>query len=190
MFTKSYGEVFEGDERWNSLEVPEGDRYAWADDSTYVRQPPFFDDLRARAVGHRGHRGRARARRARRLGDDRPHLARGRDQEGLAGGEVPQRARRRQQGLQLLRRPPRQPRGDDARHVRQHPPAQRDRRQGADRRAHAEVPRGRRAADLRRRDEVRRGRHAAGRARRARSTARAPRATGPPRAPTCSACAR
>ncbi len=45
MFTKSYGEVFEGDERWNSLEVPEGDRYAWADDSTYVRQPPFFDDL-------------------------------------------------------------------------------------------------------------------------------------------------
>jgi aconitate hydratase len=45
MFTKSYGEVFEGDERWNSLEVPEGDRYAWVDDSTYVRQPPFFDDL-------------------------------------------------------------------------------------------------------------------------------------------------
>jgi aconitate hydratase A / 2-methylisocitrate dehydratase len=37
--------VFEGDERWNSLEVPEGDRYAWADDSTYVRQPPFFEDL-------------------------------------------------------------------------------------------------------------------------------------------------
>ena len=97
---------------------------------------------RARAVGHRGHRGRARARAARRLRDDRPHLARGRDQEGLAGGEVPQRARRGQQGLQLLRRPPRQPRGDDARHVRQHPPAQRDRRQGADRRAHAEVPRG------------------------------------------------
>src|SRR5918995_1117629 len=45
MFTKSYGEVFEGDERWNSLEVPEGDRYAWVHDSTYVRQPPFFDDL-------------------------------------------------------------------------------------------------------------------------------------------------
>ena len=45
MFTSSYGEVFEGDERWNSLEVPEGERFAWADDSTYVRQPPFFDDL-------------------------------------------------------------------------------------------------------------------------------------------------
>ena len=45
MFTSSYGDVFEGDERWNSLEVPEGDRFEWADDSTYVRQPPFFDDL-------------------------------------------------------------------------------------------------------------------------------------------------
>ena len=45
MFTSSYGEVFAGDERWNSLEVPEGDRFAWADESTYVRRPPFFDDL-------------------------------------------------------------------------------------------------------------------------------------------------
>jgi len=45
MFTSSYGGVFDGDERWNSLEVPEGDRFAWADDSTYVRKPPFFDDL-------------------------------------------------------------------------------------------------------------------------------------------------
>ena len=55
------------------------------DDSTYVRQPPFFEDLRPEPSDDRGHRGRARARPARRLGDDRPHLARGRDQEGLAG---------------------------------------------------------------------------------------------------------
>jgi aconitate hydratase len=45
MFTSSYGEVFEGDERWNSLEVPEGDRYAWAEDSTYVRRPSFLQDV-------------------------------------------------------------------------------------------------------------------------------------------------
>ncbi|HET8758360.1 MAG TPA: aconitate hydratase [Solirubrobacteraceae bacterium] len=45
MFTSSYGEVFAGDERWNSLAVPEGDRFAWADESTYVRKPPFFEDL-------------------------------------------------------------------------------------------------------------------------------------------------
>jgi aconitate hydratase len=45
MFRKSYGEVFDGDERWNSLEVPTGERFHWADDSTYVRQPPFFTGL-------------------------------------------------------------------------------------------------------------------------------------------------
>src|SRR5205823_134605 len=42
MFRKSYGEVFDGDERWNTLEVPAGDRFAWSDDSTYVRNPPYF----------------------------------------------------------------------------------------------------------------------------------------------------
>ena len=59
MFTSSYGEVFEGDERWNSLEVPEGDRFAWAEDSTYVRQPPFFEDLSPEPRADRRHRGRA-----------------------------------------------------------------------------------------------------------------------------------
>jgi aconitate hydratase len=45
MFRKSYGEVFEGDERWGSLEVPTGERFAWEESSTYVRRPPFFEDL-------------------------------------------------------------------------------------------------------------------------------------------------
>ena len=45
MFRRSYGEVFEGDERWNSLEVPTGDSFEWDERSTYVRKPPFFDDL-------------------------------------------------------------------------------------------------------------------------------------------------
>jgi aconitate hydratase len=45
MFTSSYDDVFEGDERWNSLEIPEGDKFEWADDSTYVRRPPFFENL-------------------------------------------------------------------------------------------------------------------------------------------------
>jgi aconitate hydratase len=47
MFTKSYGEVFEGDERWKSLDIPEGDRFEWVEDSTYVRRPPFFEGLPA-----------------------------------------------------------------------------------------------------------------------------------------------
>jgi aconitate hydratase len=47
MFRKSYGEVFDGDERWHSLEVPEGELFEWDPESTYVRQPPFFADLPA-----------------------------------------------------------------------------------------------------------------------------------------------
>jgi aconitate hydratase len=47
MFRSSYGEVFEGDERWNSLEIPTGDRFAWPDESTYVRQPPYFEGMPA-----------------------------------------------------------------------------------------------------------------------------------------------
>jgi aconitate hydratase len=45
MFRKSYGEVFEGDERWASLEIPSGESFAWDPDSTYVRRPPFFRDM-------------------------------------------------------------------------------------------------------------------------------------------------
>src|SRR5919106_3763736 len=49
MFRKSYGEVFEGDENWSALEVPEGDRYAWDPGSTYVRRPPYFEGMPAEA---------------------------------------------------------------------------------------------------------------------------------------------
>ena len=49
MFRKSYGEVFEGDENWNGLEIPKGDRYAWNDESTYVKQPPYFEGMEAEA---------------------------------------------------------------------------------------------------------------------------------------------
>jgi aconitate hydratase len=47
MFRRSYGEVFAGDERWNSLEVPGGDRFAWEPESTYVRLPPYFEEMPA-----------------------------------------------------------------------------------------------------------------------------------------------
>jgi aconitate hydratase len=45
MFRSSYAHVYDGDERWRSLEIPEGDRFAWGEDSTYVRHPPYFDDM-------------------------------------------------------------------------------------------------------------------------------------------------
>ena len=47
MFHKEYSEVFQGDDRWNSLPVPAGDLYEWEDSSTYVRNPPYFIDLPA-----------------------------------------------------------------------------------------------------------------------------------------------
>jgi aconitate hydratase A / 2-methylisocitrate dehydratase len=46
MFTKSYADVFTGDERWRKIEVPEGDRYTWPA-STYVRKPSFFEGMAA-----------------------------------------------------------------------------------------------------------------------------------------------
>jgi aconitate hydratase len=45
MFTKSYGDVFEGDERWRGLDVPEGEIYAWDEASTYVQNPPYFEGM-------------------------------------------------------------------------------------------------------------------------------------------------
>jgi aconitate hydratase len=45
MFRKSYGEVFAGDERWNGMEVAAGERFAWDESSTYVRLPPYFEDM-------------------------------------------------------------------------------------------------------------------------------------------------
>ena len=44
MFTRNYGGVLEGDETWQAVEVPEGDRYTWPD-STYVRKPSFFEGM-------------------------------------------------------------------------------------------------------------------------------------------------
>ena len=44
-FRKQYASVFDGDERWQSLPVPTGDRFAWAEESTYIRKPPFLESL-------------------------------------------------------------------------------------------------------------------------------------------------
>ena len=43
MFHKEYAEVFEGDERWNTVKVPSGDLYEWSGQSTYIKKPPYFD---------------------------------------------------------------------------------------------------------------------------------------------------
>ncbi|MBD8077966.1 aconitate hydratase AcnA [Cellulosimicrobium arenosum] len=47
MFTKDYADVFTGDDRWRSLDTPEGDTFAWDTESTYVRKPPYFEGMGA-----------------------------------------------------------------------------------------------------------------------------------------------
>jgi aconitate hydratase len=53
MFTSRYADVFTGDEGWRGLAVPEGALYDWDPGSTYIRRPPYFDDI-ARAPGEIG----------------------------------------------------------------------------------------------------------------------------------------
>ncbi len=152
-FKKAYGEVFDGDRNWRALKIPKGRTYVWEGSSTYVRKPPFFTDIPKEPPTDEGDLGRPLPRHARRLGHDRPHLPRRQHREGLSRGGLPARARGRARGLQLLRRPPRQPRGHDARHVREHPAQElpRPRQRG---KRHRPLPDERADVDLRRVDEV------------------------------------
>ncbi|MGO3023728.1 MAG: aconitate hydratase AcnA [Brevibacterium sp.] len=45
MFDNEYGRIFDGDERWQQLDTPEGKVFEWDDESTYVRKPTFFDGM-------------------------------------------------------------------------------------------------------------------------------------------------
>ncbi|MCH7905026.1 MAG: aconitate hydratase AcnA [Armatimonadetes bacterium] len=49
MYTKSYAEVYDGDEKWNAISVTTSKLYDWADDSTYIREAPFFEGMTAEA---------------------------------------------------------------------------------------------------------------------------------------------
>ena len=124
LFRGRYADVFTGDERWARARGAER-RPLRLGRRLDVRPPAAV--LRRhgdRARHRRGHRRRPLPRHARRLGHDRPHLAGGLDQARQPGRAVPDRARRRAQGVQLVRLAARQPRGDGARHVRERPPAQ------------------------------------------------------------------
>ena len=45
MFKHNYADVFEGDERWNGIAAPQGERYGWDAKSTYIKNPPYFDGM-------------------------------------------------------------------------------------------------------------------------------------------------
>jgi aconitate hydratase len=162
MYRKSYANVYEGDARWKSMDVPTGDRFAWSDDSTYVRQPPYFlgmtrdapeqvDDVHgARAIAY--------------LGDSvtTDHISpAGSIKKDSPAGPLPGAGGGGAAGVQLVRLAAGQPRGDGARHLRQRthpqPPCR-----GDGRRLDDVLPRGRDHHHLRRGRAVRGRRHAAG----------------------------
>ncbi|WP_202841889.1 aconitate hydratase AcnA [Luteimonas saliphila] len=45
MFKQNYADVFKGDTRWNTIASPDGELYAWDDDSTYIKNPPYFEGM-------------------------------------------------------------------------------------------------------------------------------------------------
>jgi aconitate hydratase len=50
MFRRQYGNAFTGNETWNRVSIPEGERYSWDNKSTYIQEPPFFQGLTAEAA--------------------------------------------------------------------------------------------------------------------------------------------
>ena len=125
MFTDDYADVFAGDERWQSLPTPDGRHLRVG-----PRSRPTSASRRTSTACRRSRR-RSRTSRARGCCSSSatrspPTTSRpaGAIKKDSPGRQVPRRARRRDRGLQLLRLAARQPRGDDPRHVRQHPAAQ------------------------------------------------------------------
>ncbi len=45
MFIRNYADVFKGDTRWNHVHSPDGELYAWSEESTYIKNPPYFDGM-------------------------------------------------------------------------------------------------------------------------------------------------
>ena len=189
-FRTLYGNVADANPMWKGVVAATGQVYEWPT-STYIAEPPFFKDfgMQPRRTGDiRG------ARVLGIFGDSitTDHISpAGAIKPTSPAGHLPPRARRRRARLQHLRRAARQPRGHDARHVRQRPHPEPDgpaRPTARGSKAACTVISRRRADDdLRRGDEVhgRRARRSSSSA--ARSTAPAARATGRRRAPSSSA---
>ena len=122
-FCTAYADVFAGDERWRSLAAPAGQTYDWPE-STYIRNPPYFEGMTMEVGEAEDIRG---ARCLAVLGDSitTDHISpAGSIKPDSPAGKYLIGQRRGAEGLQQPGLPPRQPRGDDARHLRQHPAAQ------------------------------------------------------------------
>ena len=185
-FTTEYGAVFEGSEEWRAIPSTGDALYEWNPDSTYVQEPPFFMNLGPEVKPITAISG---ARVLLKLGDSvtTDHISpAGAIAPDLAGGSLPHRPRRRAADVQQLRLATRQRSGDDPRHVRQHPHPQpaRSRHRGW---LHHRLHRRRGQDGLRRGAQLPRRPAFRSSCSPARTTAWAPRGTGPPRARSSSA---
>ena len=136
LFAQNYADVFKGDSRWNQIASPDGEIYAWDDESTYIKNPPYFDGM-TMAVGRIADIHGARVLGL--FGDSitTDHISpAGNIKKDSPGGPFPAVARRAAGGLQQLRLAPRQRRRHGARHLRQHPHQEPDARRRR-RRQHA-----------------------------------------------------
>ncbi len=127
VFAQNYDRVFEGDDFWRSLEVPTGQLYDWDRESTYVQEPGFFEDIQMEPAAPANIEN---ARVLLMLGDSitTDHISpAGSIAPKSPAGEYLHPQRRLPVRLQLLWCSSGQPRGDDARNVRQRPVAQRAR---------------------------------------------------------------
>ncbi len=164
-FKALYDGIEDSNPRWNAIETAEGAVYDWQDDSTYIQEPPFFQDLDVDPQPIGAITG---ARVLALLGDSvtTDHISpAGAIPASRARGPVPPGRGRRARRLQLVRLAPRQRPRDDARHVRQHPP-QEPARAGHRGRPQRLPPDRRAGLSLRRRRAVQGGRDAAARHRR------------------------
>jgi len=126
MFKKRYADVFAGDRAWRKIKTVTGLTYQWDAASTYVQHPPYFAGLASEA-GSIGNVSGARLLGL--FGDSitTDHISpAGSIKKERPGRQLSHRPRRRRRRFQFLRRAARQSRGDDARHLRQHPPEERD----------------------------------------------------------------
>jgi len=114
VYQRLYSDLTKDLPLWNAIAAPTGDRYQW-DDSTYIARPPFFDA----AVPKVGDiKGRHRRWPCSAIPSHRPHQPRRQLQAHHTGRQISARPQGRGQGLQQLRLASRQPRSDDARHLR------------------------------------------------------------------------
>ncbi len=109
MFKSEYGQVFEGDERWKSLQVPEGNLFRWARGFAVREGAAVFRRRDGQGRRVRGYQRRPRAGGARRQRHDRSHFAGRLDRNRQSGGKISDRAWRAAEGFQLVRRAAREP---------------------------------------------------------------------------------